>query len=148
GEKLEFQLQPKLLGLTANTTYRLESKLTPARSEEEISSDKRDVKTNAERQMDAIAMAISLPQAEGVYDLKLALYPKRLTSALLKPEAIAHRKIQFVVIAPVRPIDRTAVEWKTVYELDPANPSWWDRMARMPSLRPLPAIGPQQLHSR
>ncbi len=147
GEKLEFELAPQVLELVSNSTYQLESSLTPARSDEVINSDKQDAKADSGGRLGPIAMAIPLPQAEGVYDLKLALYPKKLTSALLKPEAIAQRKVQVVVVAPVLPIDRSAIEWKTAYELDPANPSWLDRMTRMPSLRRLPAIGPQQLTS-
>ena len=148
GEKLEFELAPTALDLAANTTYQLESSLTPARTDEVISSDTRDVRTGADRQARAAAyFARRCLRPKGSTISTLALYPKRLTSALVKPKPVAQRKVQFVVVAPVRPIDRSAIEWKTAYELDPANPSWWDRMARMPSLRRLPAIGPQQLTS-
>jgi hypothetical protein len=55
--------------------------------------------------------------------------------------------VQCVAIAPLRPIDRTIVAWQSAYELDPANPSWWERMARMPSLRRIPNLATQQLQS-
>jgi uncharacterized lipoprotein YddW (UPF0748 family) len=147
GEKLEFELAPTGLELSSSAAYELVSKLTPARSDEEITSEKRDLKTDATGQIALLPMSISLPQAEGVYDIHLALYPKRLTSALVRPEPVAKRMLQVVVVAPVRPNDHGPVEWKPAYELDPANPSWLDRMASMPSLRRLPAIGPQQLTS-
>ncbi|MCI0361092.1 MAG: family 10 glycosylhydrolase, partial [Planctomycetaceae bacterium] len=147
GEKLELEVQPRALDLDANTTYELETSITPARSDEEIASDDYNIKTNAAGECDPIALSVPLPQAEGVYDFKLALIPKRLTSALIKPNAIAQRKVQVVVVALVRPIDRTASNWKTAYELDPANSSWWERMARMPTLRRIPNLAGQQLAS-
>ena len=147
GESLEFELAPTGLDLAASATYQLISTLTPARSDEEITSDKRDLRTDAARHIEPVAMSIPLPQAEGVYDIHLALYPKRLTNALVRPEPVAKRTLQVAIVAPVRSTDQGTKPWQTAYELDPANPSWWERMARIPSLRRLPAIGPQQLTS-
>jgi hypothetical protein len=147
GEKIELTAQPIALDLWSNTTYLLSATLSPARSEEAISTEDRELKTDSAGQAESVALAVPLPQAEGVYDLTLALYPKRITLPLVRGKPLAQRKVQVVAVAPVKAIDRSSVPWKIAYELDPANPSWWERMARMPSLRRIPNLPPQQLTS-
>ena len=37
-------------------------------------------------------------------------------------------------------------EWKTTWEIDPANPKWWERMTRIPTLpKPLPGLTTEPL---
>ena len=146
GEKLELDVQANPFDLSAGSTYELVATLVPARTDEEITSQTYELKADPAGRTEPLALALPQPPGEGVYDLKLALYPKRLTSAIVRPKPKAERKVQVVVVATTRPTDRDE-SWKTVYELDPANPTWWERMARMPSLRRLPTLGPQQLTS-
>jgi hypothetical protein len=146
GEKLEVDVQPLAIDLDPNTTYLLEAVLSPEGSDERHSAEDREIKTDGEGIAPLTNFAMPLP-VEGVFELKLALYPKRLTTSLVRGKPLFKRSVQCVAIAPVRPIDRTIVPWQTAYELDPANPSWWERMARMPSLRRISNLGPQQLQS-
>ena len=46
-------------------------------------------------------MSIPLPQAEGVYDLEVSLYQKRLTSSLVKGKPLAKRKIQVLILGKI-----------------------------------------------
>jgi hypothetical protein len=147
GEKLELHVQPLSLDLAANTTYLIGASLRAPGSDEELHSEEHELRTGGDGQAAALALDLSLPAAEGVYDLSLALYPKRLATSLVRGKPLARRQVQCVVIAPVRPIDRTSAEWGTAYDLDPANPTWWERMARMPSLRRIPNLASDQLAS-
>jgi hypothetical protein len=146
GDKLECQVQPLAIDLEPNTTYLLEAVLSPDRSDERLWSEDRELKTDAEGVAPRTSFAATLP-AEGVFEFKLALYPKRLTTSLVRGKPLVKRSVQCVAVAPLRPIERTVIPWQSAYELDPANPSWWERMARMPSLRRIPNLGPQQLQS-
>ena len=147
GERLELEVQPLALDLGSGNTYLLEATLTPAGSDERVGGTDHELRTGPDGAAPAIPLALALPTVEGVYDLKLALYPKRFALPLVRAKPIARRHVQIVAVAPVRPIDRRAPDWRIAYELDPANPSWWERMARMPSLRRIPSLGPQQLSS-
>ncbi|MEX2174507.1 MAG: hypothetical protein WD872_09100 [Pirellulaceae bacterium] len=143
GEKLELDVEPNNLGLSPNTTYLLEATLLAARSDEQISTEDRELKTDDQGNLAPEALAIPLSMVEGVYDLRLALYPKRLTTSLVRGKPVAQRKVQVVAIAPVKPLDRSPAEWRATYELDPANPGWWKQMARLPSLRRIPNLAQQ-----
>jgi hypothetical protein len=146
-ERLELEVQPLALDLGSGNTYLLEATLTPAGSDERVGGAEHELRTGPGGEAPAIPITIPLPTAEGVYDLKLALYPKRFALPLVRAKPIVRRQVQIVSVAPVRPIDRRAPDWQIAYELDPANPNWWERMARMPSLRRIPTLGPQQLAS-
>src|SRR5439155_16881957 len=59
---------------------------------------------------------------------------------------IASRKVQLVVVQPVKNISPPSAGWQSVMEFDPASPKWWERMARLPAWTRLPTI-PQPIES-
>ena len=110
-----------------------------ARTEEHTWNEDRDYKHDAASAA-PVAITVPLPEQEGVYDLRLSLYPKRITN-LVRGKPLATRKIQLVVVAPVRPVTQSTTAWQSVLEFDPASPKWWDRMARLAKRwLPLPRI--------
>jgi hypothetical protein len=147
GERFELEVAPNPVDLAASTTYLLTAALCVGRTDEVISTEELELKTDAGGEATAVPLSIALPPGEGVYDLKLSLYVKRLTTPLLRGKPVIQRKVQVISIAPVVPVEQDSAEWKDVYELDPANPGWWERMARLPSLRRIPNLAPQQLTS-
>src|SRR5262245_31102658 len=71
GEKFEFQVQPQHLDLASNSTYVLAAGLSPARTEEPFWSDDRELRVEAAGAVPSAAFSVSLPDQEGIYDLRL-----------------------------------------------------------------------------
>lgn len=140
GEKFELEIQPQQLELPNSTTYLLAATLGPARTDENVWSEEREIRTDEAGQAKGLALAVPLPESEGVYDLRLALYPKRLTTSIVRGKALATRKVQLVVVAPVKTIAPPSTQWQSMLEFDPASPKWWERMARLPNWARLPTV--------
>jgi len=140
GEKFQLDVQPQHLELSAGATYLLSAGLGPARSEENTWSEEHEVKLDESNVARQVHLAVPLPEQEGVYDLRLSLYPKRLTSSIVRGKAIATRKVQLVVVSPVKQGSSPTASWQSVFEIDPANPKWWERMAVLPSWTRLPSV--------
>jgi hypothetical protein len=140
GEKFQLDVQPQQLELSAGATYLLSAALGSARGEENTWSEEHEVRLEEGNVAKQVRLAVPLPEQEGVYDLKLSLYPKRLTSSIVRGKAIATRKVQLVVISPVKQGGAPTTAWQSVFEIDPANPKWWERMAVLPSWTRLPSV--------
>ena len=82
-------------------------------------------------------IAIPIPDAEGVYELILAVDELR-TKALFRDTAHIERTIQFVVVSN-RPSELGATaDWREVLEFDAAQPRWWESLTRLPAWNRLP----------
>jgi hypothetical protein len=147
GEKFELEVQPQHLELASNGTYSLAAALGPGRTEEHVWNQDHDVKVDAAGAPQSVSLSIPLPEQEGVYDLRLSLHSKRLSSTLVWAKALATRKIQLVVVSPVKTVTPQPAAWQSVLEFDPASPKWWERMARLPSWTRLPTV-PRPVESR
>jgi hypothetical protein len=154
GEKFELSVTPRPLDLAPNTKYVLTATLTYARTTDEVSSEERELRTNiAAAPEGETTFTIPMPESEGVYDIRLALYPKRITTPLVKGSAIAERRVQVVVLEQVKTARKTdyllnpfgsltgePTSWESVVEFDPASPRWWEKMTRIPSVAKIPGI--------
>jgi hypothetical protein len=136
GDTFELEALPNSLGLTPGASYLLAASLLPAHSEKSMWNEDHELKIDANGQSPQLPVRVLLPTAEGVYDVRLSLYPKRLTTSLVRGTPLATRKVQVVVIAPVQAVSETPVAWQSVLDFDPASPKWWERMARLPSWTP------------
>jgi hypothetical protein len=147
GEKLELEVAANPVDVAAGSTYLLAASLLAGRSERQIWSEDLELKSDAGGTPAPVSVAVPLPMDEGVYDVRLAIFPKRLTTTLVRGKPLFSRKVQVVVVAPVKRIDPQPVAWQSVLEIDPANPKWWERMARLPSSLRLPNLPPQPVGS-
>ncbi len=146
GDKFSCEVIPNALPLTPNTAYILSAALVEARGGRE--RNRLDLELKSDEQGSASTVtAIEMPLGveEGVYDVVISLYLKRLTSPLLRGKAIAERRVQLVVVDPVQRLPAANIDWKTTWEIDPANPKWWERMARIPTLPKLPGLTTEPL---
>ncbi|MGD9724560.1 MAG: hypothetical protein AB7O59_24970 [Pirellulales bacterium] len=75
---------------------------------------------------------IRLPEAEGVYDLSVAVVPTRLRARIYPKKSLAERKLQFVVLDPRSPADPSQGLLARVVEIDPVHPRWWERLGNIP----------------
>ena len=154
GEKFELSVTPRPLELAPSTKYVLTASVNYARTTDEVSADERELRTNVAGEPEGeTTFTIPMPQSEGVYDIRLALYPKRITSPLVKGNALAERRVQVVVLEQVKTARKTdfllnpfgsltgePTSWESVVEFDPANPRWWEKMPRIPSVAVVPGI--------
>jgi len=147
GETFELRVEPAAGDLAPGSTYLLAAALLPARSDQQLWNEDHDLAVDASGAAAAVPLRVPLPLTEGVYDLRLALYPKRLTTSLVRGKPLASRRVQVVALAPVRSVQPSATPWETVQELDPASPRWWERMTRLPSWSRLPTLPPQPVGS-
>lgn len=148
GEKLELQVEANPADVAPSTSYLLSASLLAARTDEQRWNEDLELKTDAAGQTTPPqSLAVPLPLEEGVYDVRLALYPKRLTTTLVRGKPILTRKVQVVVVADVKTINNQPIPWQSFLEIDPANPKWWERMARLPSSLRLPNLPPQPVGS-
>ncbi len=145
-EPFECEVQPNAPDLAPGATYLLAAALEPARSDEQLWNKDLEVRIDSSGRAAAVPLAVPLPLAEGVYDVRLALYPKRLTTSLVRGKPLASRTVQLVVVEPVQPIHHGAATWQPVLEFDPASPKWWEPLTRLPSWTRLPSL-PQRVES-
>lgn len=155
GEKFEFSVTPRSLEVSPNTSYVLTASVTYARTTDEVSSAERELRTNIAGEPEVeTSFAIPMPDSEGVYEIRLALYPKRLTSSLVKGKALAERRVQVVVLEPVKTARKKdfllnafgtltgeTTTWESVLEFDPASSRWWEKMTHLPTIHKLPTLG-------
>lgn len=138
GEKIETEVQPLHPDIAAGGSYVLAATLTPARSDDELWTTEIEVRGEAAGSAKPVQVVAPLPEREGVFDLKLALYPKRLLTTSLVRKAIAMRSVQVVSIAPVKTAASPLSTWQSVLAFDPASPKWWEAMMRLPAWTRLP----------
>jgi hypothetical protein len=140
GEQFELEVEPRIAELPSGNSFQLLATLSPARLDETIWTTENDVRVE-NGQIATARLAVPLSEREGVYDLRLALYPKRLiTSSLVRGRPIATRTVQVVTVAPVKPRNEVSAEWQSIFAFDPASPRWWESMMRLPSFTRLPTI--------
>lgn len=146
GEKFSCEVLPNAFPLTPSTAYMLSAALVEARGGRERNRLDLEIKSDDQGSAAAVAAAeMALPLDEGVYDVVFSLYLKRLTTPLLRGKPILERRVQLVVIDPVQRTPPGTSEWKTTWEIDPANPKWWERMTRIPTLPKLPGLTSEPL---
>lgn len=81
------------------------------------------------------SVTLRVPQQEGVYDLMITAWrPAKLTSRFGLRKPLVARKIQFVVLAGQPPHETGEAPNDRVVEIDPANPRWWELVAKVPLL--------------
>ncbi len=144
GEKFEFTVMPRAIDLAPSAGYLLNVALLGARGGGELTSQDREFTTDdrSNPQLEGI-FALTLPTDEGVYDVRIALFPKRLGSSLVRGKPICERRVQLALVDPAQRTSRDQAAWETALELDPAQPRWWEKMIRIPTISRIPGFGQQ-----
>ena len=142
GEMWSFDVQP--YRLTPKADLRCSLQLIDTRSRDEMWSEQFDAETDAHGSLPASRpFSISLPSAEGPYELVVTLRERKLTAPQLvqsfrerrfTPPIIYQRKVQLVVIdTKPAPTDQTA--WREIDDVQPGNAKWWERWSWLPHLK-------------
>lgn len=150
GERFAFEVQPFGIELAHGSIFTLQYTVLHARSDTEVSSSFREFRGEGDSGP-PVPVSLDLPIAEGVYDIRLSVTPKRLaqsfTTQFVRFAPLAERRLQLVVVDPNKPQFATDPIWQTEVEIDPASPKWWERIMLVPSIKLLPGFTGEPLGS-
>ncbi|MBN1590967.1 MAG: family 10 glycosylhydrolase [Pirellulales bacterium] len=139
GETFSLVVHPNLLPSGSGGQRQLKVELRAARGDQ-ARNDQIAWKQEASVQK-SLPLSVPLPLKEGVYDLVVSVieapsFHLRSVGSVplgLKKKVLAERKVQLLVLGPRPPEEPTEAETlRTVEQIDPANPKWWERFAKPP----------------
>jgi len=148
GETLRFELRPHLLALKPGTKVEISVQLVAGRSQRLI-GDQHPRLTAVAGQPVTFPLEIPLPNEEGVYELVIKAagskglrLPQGGRMPLGWKQTVAERKLQFLVIQRTSPAMSAGIhhELGEVVQIDPANPKWWERFAKLPQMPQMPRL--------
>ncbi len=147
-EPWTFEVTPHLLPITEGNGAKIKARLLSKATNTELLAQefvieawKRDWSkpTEGAPRQPSIPFVITLPEAEGVYELAFEAIER---GPLRWSKTIATRTVQLVVVAEKNPKPAEAANWQKILELDPTNNSWSERFrnswSMWPGARPAP----------
>lgn len=146
GQTVPIQIQPYGLPVSPETALVMEVQLTHSESSEVLWSVRKEISA---AQKEPIALEVPLGEQEGVYEVGIRLsaagvpaWSWPLRASLGWKSLIMERRIQLVAIGGERPDRRGGHSggFSVVAEIDPANPRWFERFAKLPVLPGLPRL--------
>ena len=138
GEVAEIEVEPHLLPAGIGGKVLLVAQLFAARtSRDPLWGNERELNLTADGfATEPAILPVKLPEAEGVYDLRIAIHRRALQNRLGWKQTVEERKLQLIVLAAKRPQPAGAAPFpvvaETLFELDPASPRWWERLGNVP----------------
>jgi len=146
GEVFTFTLQPHLLPVPKGSKVKIKTRLVSARDQQELWWTEHEVLAGPP--VAAIPLDVNLPQQEGVYELIVtAAHRPNLQEAIRKPlnwsKPVVERKVQLLVLSPggrIPPVEAASELRQVGRDIDPANPRWQERLARLPQPLKLPRL--------
>ncbi len=146
GQMVSLEVQPYQLPVSPQTPLGMDIQLTPADSSEVLWSVRKELTAG---DTSPIRLEVPLSRQEGVYELVLRVsaaggpaWSLPLRAPLGWKHPIAERRVQMIVISP-HPLEGIRGEmggFAVVAEIDPANPKWFERFAKLPGLPGLPRL--------
>lgn len=138
GEQLKLDCQPHLLPVDAGDRLTLACMLTRAADGRTVWDDEQDFTApDADAAPLDLPVRCTIPAIEGVYDLTLTAQRSGLGRGLRLKRAVAERHVQLAVVAR-RAVERDLSEGQppadVVFELDPTQSDWRQRLKKLPLL--------------
>ncbi len=131
GEKWNLKVQPDLAESLASGRVLLEVQLRRV-GEEKPSWQSSERLDQAAALGEGVDFEIECPAVEGAYRLSVTARPEEGFATRFVPgqqaKLIATREVEFVVIDPEAKLPTLVDQWLSVLTIDPANPSWWQRL--------------------
>lgn len=137
GESLQAALTPHLIETGKSTSIKCSLRLVSAATRANVWQKEEDITLDEFGSGQAIPLEFDLPEEEGVYELVAELYARRFGAPLLRGKLLAERQVQFVVVGAA-PRESENAEWAAVGDFDPAQPRWWERLMRQPTMKIIP----------
>ncbi len=146
GQTASIQIQPYRLPLSPDTPVEMGIQLTRSGSSEVLWSARKELRAG---DTEPIRLEVPLGTQEGVYEVGIRVtgpggpsWALPLRGPLGWRSPIVERRIQLAVISSQRAESRgqEAGVFSVVAEIDPANPKWFERFAKLPVLPGLPRL--------
>ncbi len=136
GETIKLSVTPTQLAEAAGTRIRLQARFVNMLDKAEAAPQEQTCELDETGTSPPLEFSLVAPQKEGVYDLELL--PTRHRLGIWSP-VNGGRRLQLVVLSadPRLPDGSTELPVEPLVEIDPANPTWWQRL---PSIPMLPAL--------
>ena len=140
-EAFMLDVVPHELRVSPGSSVRCVMRLYAARSREMIWEQAQTLRADARGKLSAWERCLAkIPDGEGVYDLRISLSNRRLTSPLSGDKPIAKRQLQLVVVASGTQAVTEEEPRRLVLDLDPTQKNWWERLTRLPQWTLLPGL--------
>lgn len=134
GEVFKLTAVPHLAGLVTAGSYRCDVQLLETLTGNVIRELEPAMTSPGPNRPATIApIELTLPQQPGVYDVTVAVRPRRFTDRLIRSKVVIQRTVQLVVVG-MQQADASEQSWTDVLELDPANPDWWHWLQQLTNL--------------
>ena len=118
GKRFDFHVDPHLVGVDADMTLTYAVELRRGRTDEDLWSDQREVRSDQNGDPPEVGFSIDLPQAEGVYDVVVSLKQRRLPTRFSPTKTLHERSLQLVVVDSKPPAPDMSA-WEVVEEITP-----------------------------
>lgn len=148
GDEFHFSVHPYETNVKSDTPVQLSALLVRARTKQVVWSEDREIDLNTPRDEQIRDFTVPIPQNEGAYDVILQIRSSRGRAFLSTAAVLAQRKLQLVSIAPEsrrRDSSDQDVAWQKLFEFDPTQPQWWQRLTATPVWRMVPRPLPSSL---
>ena len=142
GEPWRAEITPWQLGIEPGSKLRVRLAVVASKGgQEEWSQDRNHITGTPEQPTEPIVLETTAPEREGVYELRIRAKQQGLRSRLTLQSEIAERVVQFVVVDPEYRSEASDQAFKTVVDIDPTHPRWWERLTNIRWI-PAPRRGP------
>ncbi len=147
GQVVHLQVHPHRLAVPPESSVDLAFELSCAHSSDLLWSKRETVVAG---EAAPVELEVPLGAEEGVYELAIrattsagAAWSARLRNPLGWRQTVAERRVQMVAVTSQRSrasASDTEPALTTVVEVDPANPAWFERFAKLPQLPGVPRL--------
>ncbi len=147
-EPWTFEVTPHLLPVTENNGTKIKARLLNKTTNTEILAQEFTIEqwkrewskpTDGALRQPSIPFVVTLPEAEGVYELAIEAIEK---GTLRWGKAVVTRTVQLIVVGDKNPKPVEPAIWQKILELDPTSNSWSERFrnswSMWPGARPAP----------
>ena len=136
-EVFEFDVVPSLYNLEPGTNVDCRLELIRSRASDVVWSEEFDLKVRDDGRLDRISeVTLPLPADEGAYDLRVSIGTRNFFKPFRR-NVITRRSVQLVAV-DAKATATEEVDWEEQVTIDPLNPGWWQRLAKLPHLKILP----------
>ncbi|WP_186767472.1 family 10 glycosylhydrolase [Blastopirellula retiformator] len=149
GETFSVRYQAVEPQLPLGAKLRFELRLSHARQTDAIWSQSEAVSADRSGGVDLpTTFPVPLPSEEGVYELTATLVEDRLANLVFSAKPLVERKVQLVVIDPAKAASLEDGPLRSIVDIDPASPGWWQRMSRLSQYNPWRRQRPTELFNQ
>lgn len=130
GEGYEFTVRLNQPEVAEGASLRVQMQLAASGTQDALWSDVQTVQWTNTSGPWIWPVRITVPESEGVYDVQIGVTHDDLRSRIGLKRTVASRKIQLVVLDPLRE-SSGGLSWEVETELDVSHPSWWQRVTNL-----------------